>query len=158
MTLVSSPIPFAMWVVDIVGILPTSTKQAKYYIVAIDYMIKWVEGRPLATITEEMAKKFMLEQVILRSGIPIVCMSDNGTQFIINKFRTFLHRFEIQQKFSSVGHPKGNRAIKAANKIIFDSNKKQLGEAKGLWTKELPWVLWAFERHQGRPQEKLLSD
>ncbi|XP_074337302.1 uncharacterized protein LOC141674494 [Apium graveolens] len=55
--------------VDIVEILPTSTKQTKYYIVAIDYMTKWVEAHPLATITEEAAKKFMLEQVILRFGI-----------------------------------------------------------------------------------------
>ncbi|XP_074374091.1 uncharacterized protein LOC141714471 [Apium graveolens] len=36
MTSVLSPIPFAVWAVDIVGILSTSTKQAKYCIIAID--------------------------------------------------------------------------------------------------------------------------
>lgn len=66
MALVLSPILFAMWAVDIVGILPTSTKHAKYCIVAINYITKGVEARPLATITEEAAKKFMLELVILR--------------------------------------------------------------------------------------------
>ncbi|XP_074322996.1 uncharacterized protein LOC141659951 [Apium graveolens] len=109
MTSVLSPIPFAMWVVDIVGILSMSTKKAKYYIVTIDYMTKWVEARPLATITEDAENKFMLEQ-----------------------------------KFSSVGHPQGNGIIEAANKIIFDNIKKILGEAKGLWAEELPWVLWAY--------------
>ncbi|XP_074355341.1 uncharacterized protein LOC141694956 [Apium graveolens] len=34
------PIAFAMWAVDIVVILPTRTKQAKYCIIAIDYMTK----------------------------------------------------------------------------------------------------------------------
>ncbi|XP_074323182.1 uncharacterized protein LOC141660117 [Apium graveolens] len=104
-------------------------------------MTKWVEARPLAIITDEAAKKFMLEQVILRFGIPKVCVSDNGTQFIENKFRTFLHHFGIQQKFSSMGHPQGNKAIESANKIIFDIIKKILGEAKGLRAEELPWVL-----------------
>ncbi|XP_074335985.1 uncharacterized protein LOC141673151 [Apium graveolens] len=61
MTSVLSPIPFAVWAVDIVGILPTSTKQVKYCIIAIDYMTKWVEARPLSSITEEAAKKFFLE-------------------------------------------------------------------------------------------------
>lgn len=143
MASVLSPIPFTMWAVDIVGILPTSTKQAKHCIVAINYMTKWVEARPLATNTEEEAKKFMLEQVILRFRIPKVCVSDNGTQFVGNKIRKFLHHFGIQQKLSSVGHPQGNGVIEAANKIIFDGIKKRLGEAKGLWAKELPWVLWA---------------
>ena len=52
--------------------------------------------------------------------------------------------FGIQQRFSSVGHPQGNGAIEAANKIIFHGIKKRLGEAKGLWAEELPWVLWAY--------------
>ncbi|XP_074323840.1 uncharacterized protein LOC141660752 [Apium graveolens] len=69
---------------------------------------------------------------------------DNGTQFIGNKFRNFLHHFRIRQKFSSMGHPQGNRAIEATNKIIFDNIKKRLGETKGLCAEELPWVLWAY--------------
>lgn len=84
-----------MWAIDIVGILFTSTKQAKYYIMVTDYMTKWVEARSLATITEEAAKNFVFEQVILRFKIPKVCVSKNGTQFIENKFRRFLHHFGI---------------------------------------------------------------
>ncbi|XP_074377407.1 uncharacterized protein LOC141718938 [Apium graveolens] len=63
MTSVLSLILFAVWAVDIVGILPTSTKKAKYCIIAIDYMTKLVEARPLSAITEEAAKKFFLEQI-----------------------------------------------------------------------------------------------
>ncbi|XP_074346703.1 uncharacterized protein LOC141685508 [Apium graveolens] len=87
MTFVLSPIPVAMWAIDIVRILPTSTKQENYCIIAIDYMTKWVEARPLSAITEEAAKKFFLEQIILMFGIPKVCVSDNGTQFVGNKSR-----------------------------------------------------------------------
>ncbi|XP_074356295.1 uncharacterized protein LOC141695995 [Apium graveolens] len=101
MTYVLSPIMFAMWAIDIVGILPTSTKEAKYCIISIDYMTKWVEARPLSAITEEATK-------------------------------------------NRVAHPKGNGAIEAANKIIFQGIKKRLGEANGRWAKELPWVLWAY--------------
>ncbi|XP_074343031.1 uncharacterized protein LOC141680814 [Apium graveolens] len=67
MTYVFSPIMFAMWAINIVGILPTSTRQEKYCIIAIDYMTKWVEARPLYAIIEEAAEKFFLEKIILRS-------------------------------------------------------------------------------------------
>lgn len=35
--------------------------------------------------------------------------------------------------------------IEAANKVIFTGIKKRLGDAKGLWAEELPWVLWAYQ-------------
>ena len=143
MALVFISIPFAMWAVDIVGILPTSTRQAKYCIVAIDSMMKWVEARPLSAITEDAAKKFFLEQIILRFSIPMVCVSDNDTKFIGSKFSKFLDDFGIQQKFRSIGHP-GNGAIETANKIIFEGIIKWLGDAKGFCAEELPWVLWAY--------------
>ncbi|XP_074327077.1 uncharacterized protein LOC141665021 [Apium graveolens] len=144
MTSVLSPILFAVWAVNIVGILLKSTRQAKYCIITIDYMTKWVEARPLSAIIEEVAKKFFLEQNILRFGILKICISDNGTQFIGNKFRKFLHHFGIEQRFSSVAHPEGNGAVEAANKVIFQGVKKRLGEAKGRWAEELPWILWAY--------------
>ncbi|XP_074377638.1 uncharacterized protein LOC141719157 [Apium graveolens] len=65
-------------------------------------MTKWVEALPLSAITEETAKKFFLENIILRFGISKIYISDNGTQFVENKFRRFLHHFGVQQKFSSV--------------------------------------------------------
>ncbi|XP_074378325.1 uncharacterized protein LOC141719858 [Apium graveolens] len=38
----------------------------------------------------------------------------------------------------------GNGAIEAANEVIFRGIKKRLGKAKGRWSKELPWILWAY--------------
>ncbi|XP_074352679.1 uncharacterized protein LOC141691825 [Apium graveolens] len=43
-----------------------------------------------------------------------------------------------------LAHPQGNGPIEAANKIIFQEIKKKLGEAKGRWAEELPWILWAY--------------
>ncbi|XP_074351510.1 uncharacterized protein LOC141690626 [Apium graveolens] len=145
MALVLIPIPFAMWAVDIMRILPTSMKQEKYYIIAIDYMIKWVEAKPLSAITEEAAKKYFLEQIILRFEILKVCVSETSRNSWGNKFRKFLHHFGVQQKFISVAHPQGNEAVKEANKIIFQGIKERLSEAKERCADKLPWVLWAYQ-------------
>ena len=41
------------------GPFPAGTKQAKFLVIAIDYFTKWVEAKPLATITEKNVKNFI---------------------------------------------------------------------------------------------------
>nr|XP_043625524.1 uncharacterized protein LOC122596946 [Erigeron canadensis] len=40
-------------------------------------------------------------------------------------------------------HPQANRQAESSNKIIMNNLKKRLGQAKGKWAEELPFVLWA---------------
>lgn len=39
-------------------------------------------------------------------------------------------------------HPQTNGQAEAANKVILTELKKRLGRAKGMWTEELPSILW----------------
>ncbi|XP_074356954.1 uncharacterized protein LOC141696728 [Apium graveolens] len=128
------PIPFTMWAINIIGVLPTTTRHEKYCIIAIDYMTKWVEAKPLSIITEEAAKKFFLEQIILSFGTLRVYFSNTGMPFVRKKFRRFLHHFGVQQRFISVAHSQNNGAVEAANKVIFQGIKKH----------------WAKPREDGR--------
>ncbi|XP_016173795.1 uncharacterized protein LOC107616341 [Arachis ipaensis] len=73
--------PFSQWGVDLLGPFPVGPGQVKYLIVAIDYYTKWVEAKPLASISSANCRKFMWRQVIARFEIPEVVISDNGTQF-----------------------------------------------------------------------------
>jgi hypothetical protein len=43
--------PLQHWEMDIVGPLPTAQGNFKFAVVAIEYFTKWIEARPLATIT-----------------------------------------------------------------------------------------------------------
>ncbi|GKE38004.1 reverse transcriptase domain-containing protein [Tanacetum coccineum] len=44
---------FMKWGMDIVGPLPEGPGRVMYLIMAIDYFTKWMEAKPLATITGE---------------------------------------------------------------------------------------------------------
>ena len=46
-----APWPFAQWDLDILGPFPLGTRQMKFLVVGIDYFTKWVEAKPLASIT-----------------------------------------------------------------------------------------------------------
>jgi hypothetical protein len=43
---------------------------------------------------------------------------------------------------STLGHPQANGQAESSNKIIVNNVKKKLGEKKGIWVEELPFILW----------------
>ncbi|GJY54770.1 reverse transcriptase domain-containing protein, partial [Tanacetum coccineum] len=51
LTPITSPWPFYKWGIDIAGPFPEGPGKVKFLIVAIDYFIKWIEAKPVATIT-----------------------------------------------------------------------------------------------------------
>nr|KYP54877.1 Gypsy retrotransposon integrase-like protein 1 [Cajanus cajan] len=63
---ISSPWPFALWGIDILGPFPMAKGQVKLLIVVVDYFTKWIEAEPLATITATNVQKFVWKNIITR--------------------------------------------------------------------------------------------
>ncbi|KAL0433495.1 UNVERIFIED_CONTAM: hypothetical protein Slati_2683800 [Sesamum latifolium] len=64
-----SPCPFDQWGLDLVGPFPQATGQRKFFIVAVDYFMKWVEAEALAKTSEKEVIKFLWKNIICRFGI-----------------------------------------------------------------------------------------
>ncbi|XP_076948971.1 uncharacterized protein LOC143621433 [Bidens hawaiensis] len=67
---VSSSWPFRKWGIDIVGPFPEGSGKAKFLVVAIDYFSKWVEAKPLATITGNRSKSLCGRTLCVASEYP----------------------------------------------------------------------------------------
>jgi Integrase core domain/Integrase zinc binding domain len=144
LTSINSPIPFAMWGMDILGPFPMATAQRKYLIVGIDYFTKWIEAKPLAKITTKQVTQFLWESIICRYGIPRVLVTDNGLQFNNAEFKGYCEENNIQLRFTSVAHPQANGQAEVANRIILDGLKKRVERSRNTWVDELLPVLWAY--------------
>nr|GEW79422.1 reverse transcriptase domain-containing protein [Tanacetum cinerariifolium] len=94
---------------------PKGPGKVKFLIVAMDYFIKWIEAKAMATITGEQVKKFVWDNIVCRFGIPGEIISDNGKQFADNPFKD----------------------------CLMEGIKERLGEGNKNWVEELPHVLWA---------------
>jgi hypothetical protein len=55
---------------DIVGPLPTTQGNFMFVVVTVEYFTKWIEARPVATITLATIRKFFWQQIICRFGVP----------------------------------------------------------------------------------------
>jgi len=79
---ITPPWSFAMWGMDIIGPFPPGKGQCRFLLVGVDYFTKWIEAKPLATITAAKVKGFVWNSIISRFGIPHTIVSDNGQQFV----------------------------------------------------------------------------
>ncbi|GJY49563.1 reverse transcriptase domain-containing protein [Tanacetum coccineum] len=140
---VTSAWPFMKWGMDIVGPLPEGPGRVKYLIVAIDYFTKWMEAKPLATITGKQVVNFAYDNIVCRFGIPATIITDNGTQFVNDPFKKWAEKLKIQLISTSVYHPQGNRAVERANKSLLRGIKTRLEKGGSTWAEEVSDVLWA---------------
>ncbi|GJT77637.1 reverse transcriptase domain-containing protein [Tanacetum coccineum] len=82
----------AKWGIDISGPFWEGQGKVKFLIVAIDYFTKWIEAKPVATITGNQVKKFVWDNIVCRFGLPGEIISDNGKQFRDNPFKDWCEK------------------------------------------------------------------
>ncbi|GJS08276.1 reverse transcriptase domain-containing protein [Tanacetum coccineum] len=128
LTPITSPWPFYKWGIDIAGPFPEGPGKVKFLIVEIDYFTKWIEAKPVATITGNQVKKFVWDNIVCRFGLPGEIVSDNGKQFCENPFKDWCEKLSIRQCFASVKHPQINGLVERANRSLGEGIKARLDE------------------------------
>ncbi|GJW16966.1 reverse transcriptase domain-containing protein [Tanacetum coccineum] len=140
---ITSPWPLYKWGIDIAGPFSEGPGKVKFLIVAIDYFTKWIEAKPVATITGNQIKKFVWDNIVCRFGLPREIISDNGKQFQDNLFKDWCKKLCIRQHFASVKHLQTNGLVERENRSLGEGIKARLDERSKNWMEELPHVLWA---------------
>jgi transposase InsO family protein len=145
--------PFAVWGIDIVGVLPRALGGFRFLFVGIDTFTKWMEAIPMVNITQEAAVK-LLQSIIYRFSVPQRVLTDNRTQFKGAKFLRCCVDFGIHHLPSSAAHPQINEQVECTNGLLLQGMKTRMFldlEVKGKnWHKELPSVLWAIRTNVSR--------
>ncbi|GJV35364.1 reverse transcriptase domain-containing protein [Tanacetum coccineum] len=113
--------PFYKWGIDIAGPFLEGPGNVKFLIVAIDYFIKWIEAKLVATIAGTKSKN-----------------SYGITSFV---------DLDSQEKSSRIMENNSktirSRTVERANRSLGEGIKARLDERSKNWMEELPHVLWA---------------
>ncbi|GJU32267.1 reverse transcriptase domain-containing protein, partial [Tanacetum coccineum] len=129
--------------INIARPFPEGPGKAKFLIVAIDYFTKWIEAKPVATITGNQVKRFVWDNIVCKFGLPGEIVSDNGKQFRDNLFKDWCEKLCIRQCFAFVKHPQENGLVERENRSLGEGIKARLDERSKDWIGELSHVLWA---------------
>lgn len=113
---------------DFFGPLPSS-KGNCYGLVVIDVFSRFPFVFPLKNIcTANLISK--LSEVFALTGFPDAILSDQGTQFESEDFKTFLNKFNIKKLRTNAFHPAGNGICERFNGIFKKSMLSYLTERK----------------------------
>ncbi|GJY81004.1 reverse transcriptase domain-containing protein [Tanacetum coccineum] len=143
LTLITAPWPFHKWGIDIAGPFLEGPGKVKFLIVAMDYFMKWIKAKSVATIIGNQVKKFVWDNIVCCFGLPGEIVSDNGKQFSDNPFKDWCDKLNITQRFASVKHPQSNGLVERANQSLGEDIKARLGKGNKNWVEELSHLLWA---------------
>jgi transposase InsO family protein len=139
--------PFSTWGLDMVGPFKTAKGGFTHLFVAVDKFTKWIEAKPVATITAAKAIEF-IRDIVCRFGVPRTIITDNGTQFKAQEFKDYCDSLGTSIHYASVAHPRSNGQVERANGMILQGLKPRIFDRllpyAGRWVKELPSVLWAL--------------
>ena len=143
MQTVASNQRFEVIAIDLVGPLPRSSDGHQWILVIEDLCSRWVELFPLREATAQNCALTLLNEVLLRFGIPRRIHSDNGCQFIPSLMQKLTFCLGIKQTFTPVYHPEANpverknRDLKYQLSILVDKDHTN-------WNLNLPSIRFAM--------------
>jgi hypothetical protein len=108
---------FACWGLDMIGPFKKAQGGYTHVLVAIDKFTKWIEFKPIASLTSAKAVEF-IQDIIFRFGIPNSIVTDLGSNFTSSEFFDFCEQKSIEIKYASVAHPRANGQVERANGMI----------------------------------------
>jgi hypothetical protein len=117
--------------VDFLGPLPTGEN----ILVVVDYYSRYYETVIMRTASAEKTVE-SLEVIFARHGLPEVLTSDNGPQFISEKFKIFMQENGINHRRVTAKWPQANGEVERQNRSIMKRLKLAQAEGKD-WRREL---------------------
>jgi len=105
--------PWRVVAVDFQGPLPSG----EYLMVVVDYYSRHYEVHVMTTITAEKTIE-RLEAIFARHGLPEALYSDNGPQFIADKFKVYMQENGIKHRRVTPKWPQANGEVERQNASI----------------------------------------
>jgi len=134
--------PFQRVGIDIKGPLPITTQGNRYLIVAMDYLTKWPEARPMKQARAIDVAEFIFKEIISRHGVPEIILTDRGTEFNNQWINELCKTWQTKHRLTSPYRPQTNGMVERFNRTIGECLAK-LSEEKE-WDQSIEAVLLAY--------------
>ena len=97
---------------------PFSKSYGNEYILAVDYVSKWVEAVALPTNDARIVIKFLKKNIFTRFDTPRALISDGGTNFCNNQIEKLLSKYGVTRKVVTAYHPQTSGQVEISNREL----------------------------------------
>jgi len=146
--------PFQIVGLDHVGPLHKTKDGYQYLIVAQDYFTKWPIVKPTKTTNTDEALKFVFEEIYTIYGKPQQLITDQGTAFTSELWKTTMKKWKINHTPTTAANPQANGQVERFNQTLVKMLRKKLGARKNQWDQKLPGLLMDYRASVQATTEK----
>ncbi|XP_025652400.1 uncharacterized protein [Arachis hypogaea] len=129
--------------IDFMGPFPNSNGFL-YFLLAVDYVSKWVEAIPTRTDDANVVLFFVRNNIICRFGSPRAIVSDQGSHFCNRRMEGLMKKYSIMHKVATAYHPQTNGQAKVYNWEIKRILERIVKPNRKDWSAKLTDALWAY--------------
>jgi transposase InsO family protein len=83
----------------------------------VDKFTKWIEVKPVASITTAQAVEF-IKETMYKFGIPNNIITDNRTQFTMRELKDFCPNSGNKINYALLSHPQRNGQVECSNGMM----------------------------------------
>ncbi|CAN6440133.1 unnamed protein product [Victoria cruziana] len=134
---------FDVWGIDFMGPFPPSF-EFLYILVAVDYVLKWVEAVATRTNDHKVVLKFIKHNIFSRFGVPRVMISDGGKYFRNIQVASLLTKYSVYHRIATPYHPQTSGQVEVSNREIKRILEKTVRPDRKDWSEKLDDALWAY--------------
>ena len=104
------PIPvegaFDRVAVDALRPYPPSSKGSRYIVVLSDYLTRWVEAFPVASVQATVSARLLVDEIISRHGAPLCYPLTGELTFCLRSLQRFVKYFKFKRSILLVITPR----------------------------------------------------
>lgn len=144
MEITTSGVPMERIATDILCELPETDRGNRHILVVLDYFTKWTEAFALPDMEAETIARTIMEQVIVRFGVPSIIHSDQGRQYESKLFTEMCKLLGITKTRTTPYHPKSDGMVERFNRTLLSMLSAYVRDNQRDWDLCLHYVLMAY--------------
>lgn len=129
---------------DIVGPLPMSESGMKYILTCQDDLSKFSEAIPVPNQEAVTVAEALVKHIICKFGTPQYILTDQGTNFMSEVFKSMCKLLKITKLNTTAFHPQSNGSLERSHQTLADYLKHFVRPDQTDWPDWLPFAIFSY--------------
>ena len=129
---------------DILDVCDPTPAGFRYILVIADYFSKWTEAFPMKSKCADTVADILVENIILRFGMPLVIHSDQGREFENGLMKSLCALLGCTKTRTAPYHPESDGMIERFNRTCLMMLSMFVNDRRDNWNELLPFIMHAY--------------
>ena len=129
---------------DILDVCDPTPEGFRYILVIADYFSKWTEAFPMKNKCADTVADLLVDNIILRFGMPLVIHSDQGREFENGLMKSLCTLLGCTKTRIAPYHPESDGMIERFNRTCLMMMSMFVNDRRDNWNEQLPFVMHAY--------------